>query len=79
MKIKITARVTAGHNKFFFSLGENALALVMSINLVNGPNDQAPIPAPAELVISAINSTSSILVQTPYFRRVLVIFSNQYC
>lgn len=51
-----------------FSLGKNALALVMSINLVKSPNELAQHPNPPELVISAENDTTSIMVKTPYSR-----------
>uniref|UniRef100_Q20593-2 Isoform b of Glycosyltransferase family 92 protein F49C12.5 n=1 Tax=Caenorhabditis elegans TaxID=6239 RepID=Q20593-2 len=50
------------------NLGKNALALVMSINLVKSPNELAQHPNPPELVISAENDTTSIMVKTPYSR-----------
>ncbi|KAF1751888.1 hypothetical protein GCK72_018442 [Caenorhabditis remanei] len=53
------------------SLGNNAIALVMSINLVKGPISQMETvlaPNPTELVIMAKNETSSIIVSAPYHR-----------
>ncbi|EFP05639.1 hypothetical protein CRE_27493 [Caenorhabditis remanei] len=53
------------------SLGNHAIALVMSINLVKGPISQMETvlaPDPTELVIMAKNETSSIIVSAPYLR-----------
>uniref|UniRef100_A0A1I7SZP2 Glycosyltransferase family 92 protein n=1 Tax=Caenorhabditis tropicalis TaxID=1561998 RepID=A0A1I7SZP2_9PELO len=50
------------------SLGNNALALVLSINLVKPPTSQLFSPDPTELVIMAKNETSSVQVSTPFLR-----------
>ncbi|CAI2353714.1 unnamed protein product [Caenorhabditis sp. 36 PRJEB53466] len=55
------------------SLGENALALVMSINLVKSQENYMDMQAgkstdPTEIVVMARNKTSSVVVSTPYVR-----------
>uniref|UniRef100_A0A1I7TW08 Glycosyltransferase family 92 protein n=1 Tax=Caenorhabditis tropicalis TaxID=1561998 RepID=A0A1I7TW08_9PELO len=53
------------------SLGDNALALVMNINLVKPPRNESEPPYPpdpAELVIMAKNDTASVTVRAHYDR-----------
>ncbi|UMM34303.1 hypothetical protein L5515_007444 [Caenorhabditis briggsae] len=53
------------------SLGDNALALVLSINLVRNPANQLEhilSPDPSELIIMAQNASSSVIVSAPYVR-----------
>ncbi|PIC25983.1 hypothetical protein B9Z55_018705 [Caenorhabditis nigoni] len=53
------------------SLGDNAIALVMSINLVRSPANQLEhflAPDPSELIIMAKNASSSVIVSAPYVR-----------
>ncbi|UMM33735.1 hypothetical protein L5515_007099 [Caenorhabditis briggsae] len=53
------------------SLGDNAIALVMSINLVRNPVIKlAPFLSsdPSELVIMGSNATASVIVRAPYVR-----------